>query len=113
VDNQDLEKYRLALLAREAELDALEETGEEAAKPVELDQTTVGRVSRIDAIQQQSMALANKRAREAERSRIANALRRIAQGSYGDCLKCEEPIEAKRLAFDPAIALCIDCARGG
>jgi DnaK suppressor protein len=113
VEKNEFGAYRKALLARRGELDALEATGEEAARTVELDQTSVGRVSRIDALQNQALALANKRNREAERSRIAAALRRIEDGTYGDCLSCDEPIEVRRLQFDPAIATCITCARGG
>ena len=85
-----------------------------AARPVELDQPAMGRVSRIDAIQQQQMALASERKRREELVRIDAALQRIADGSYGECLMCEEPIAEKRLEFDPSIATCIDCAaRGG
>ena len=95
--------------AREA-LRALSEMTDEAAKPVELDQTRVGRVSRMDAMQAQEMSLATRRRAELQLSRIESALERIEQGTYGDCVRCGEPISDARLDFDPAVLLCIGCA---
>ena len=110
----DLDSFRRRLEARREELKALQEISAGSRDAVELDQTSVGRVSRIDAIQQQQMALASERKRREELVRIDAALQRIADGSYGECLMCEEPIAEKRLEFDPSIATCIDCAaRGG
>ncbi len=110
----DLDSFRRRLEARREELKALQEISAGSRDAVELDQTSVGRVSRIDAIQQQQMALASERKRREELVRIDAALQRIADGSYGECLVCEEPIAEKRLEFDPSIATCIDCAaRGG
>jgi DnaK suppressor protein len=78
--------------------------------PGELDQTSVGRVSRIDAIQGREMALATERRRKGELSKIDAALRRIDTGEYGYCVKCGEEIAEKRLALDPAAAACVKCA---
>ncbi len=109
-DELDLEHFRGRLLARRDELQALQSMSSGSRDAVELDQTSVGRVSRIDAIQQQQMALASQRQREEELVRIDAALQRIEDGSYGECLICEEPIAIKRLEFDPAIATCVTCA---
>lgn len=106
----DFEHFRDRLIARRDELTALQEMSSGSRDAVELDQTSVGRVSRIDAIQQQQMALASQRQRDEELVRIDAALQRIEDGSYGECLVCEEPIAIKRLEFDPAIATCVDCA---
>jgi DnaK suppressor protein len=77
--------------------------------PVELDQTVQGRVSRIDAITQQQMALASKARLQLQLARIDAALGRIKDGSYGDCSRCEEPIEPRRLQADPAAVMCMPC----
>ena len=106
----DIEHFRARLEARRAELMALQDMSAESRGAVELDQTSVGRVSRIDAIQQQQMALASDRQRAEELVRIDAALQRIADGDYGYCIVCEEPIAKKRLEFDPSIPTCIDCA---
>ena len=104
-------RYRARLTARRDEIEALRGISAQSRSAVELDQTSVGRVSRIDAMQAQQMALAQERSREAELSRIAAALKRIDDGEYGDCIECGEPIAEKRLDFDPSVATCIDCAR--
>ncbi|RPF71544.1 TraR/DksA family transcriptional regulator [Aurantiacibacter spongiae] len=104
---------RTALVARLAELDALDASGEEAGKPVELQQDSVGRLSRMDAMQQQAMAQAEQRRRRAERVRIGQALERMEEGEWGWCVTCGEAIAAGRLASDPARATCVTCAQGG
>ena len=100
------------LHARLAELDAEDAAGQQGQKTVELDQQAVGRLSRMDALQSQAMAQAQARRRAAERQKIHAALKRIDDGEYGYCTDCGEDIEPKRLAADPAIALCLDCLRG-
>lgn len=86
-------------------------TNAEARQTVALDQASVGRVSRIDALQGQQMALAQDRNRAAEVLQIEAALQRIEDGSYGYCLTCDELISEKRLRFNPAAPTCIDCAK--
>jgi len=110
-DTIDPNAFRDLLLARQVELRELSEMSAEARGAVELDQASVGRVSRIDAIQQQAMALNNERSRANELERIKAALARIDDGSYGECLTCGEDIPEKRLQFDPSIATCVACAR--
>ena len=75
-----------------------------------LDQQSVGRLSRMDAIQQQAMAQAQDRARQKERIMIKAALTRIENGEYGYCAECGEEISEKRLELSPAAPLCIRCA---
>lgn len=78
---------------------------------VELDQSTVGRLSRIDALQGQAMAQEVARRRETEIRRIDAALKRIGDGEYGYCVTCGEEIGVQRLVLDPAAPTCIQCAR--
>jgi len=106
----DPDAARARLRARLAELDALSESAADGRKAVELDQQSVGRLSRMDAIQVQAMALEQERRRTLERKRILSALDRIEAGDYGHCVVCDEPIAPKRLRHDPAIPTCIDCA---
>ena len=109
-DSDQLGSYRQKLLQLQAGLSALTDTGDEAAKVVELDQTSVGRLSRMDALQGQAMSRERGRRRVLELQKIAAALRRIDAGDYGYCLACDEPIAPPRLALDPAVTLCIECA---
>lgn len=98
------------LLQLQAELEAEARTAEGAAAIVELDQSKVGRLSRMDAMQAQAMAQASVRRRDATLRRIAAAIKRIDKGEYGRCQECDEPINPRRLEFDPTVLLCIDCA---
>ena len=80
--------------------------------PVTLDQESVGRLSRIDAMQVQAMALATQRRRQQERERIDAAIRRIDEGAFGWCVSCGEEISPARLESAPEMPTCLDCARG-
>lgn len=101
------------LLARRAELAALARLSLEDSAPVQLDQQSVGRLSRMDAMQRQAMSQEQERRRGVELQRIAAALQRLEDGEYGFCSECGEAIPQKRLAADPAAHLCIACARLG
>ncbi|MBF0444563.1 MAG: TraR/DksA family transcriptional regulator [Magnetococcales bacterium] len=109
--NIDITKMRQLLITRQTELMEICATAKESQDPVELDQTKVGRLSRMDAMQMQSMAQETQRRRELELLRIKGALQRLENGDYGYCIKCDEPINEKRLLLEPAIPTCISCAR--
>lgn len=98
------------LRARREELLHLTTTHEDERGPVELDQTRIGRLSRMDALQAQAMALEVERRRELELARIDSALKRLEEGEYGYCVTCGEQIALKRLEFDPATPVCVTCA---
>jgi DnaK suppressor protein len=98
------------LLKLRAELQELAAMGDESAAVVELDQTKVGRLSRMDAMQAQAMAQASEQRREQTLRQIDAAIKRIDDDEYGYCLQCDEPINPKRLEFDPTVTLCIECA---
>lgn len=90
------------------ELDRRLEETKNDSKPVSLGEP-IGRLSRMDAMQQQQVAAESKRRMQAERSQVQAALARIKDGSYGLCLRCEEPIEYKRLEVRPECTLCREC----
>lgn len=103
-------KMQRKLIALRAELDSIAATGDAAAEVVELDQSKVGRLSRMDAMQAQAMSQASGRRRAEKRKMIDRALRRIEDGTFGICRSCDQPIAQKRLEFDPTASLCIACA---
>ncbi|UYG06910.1 TraR/DksA family transcriptional regulator [Halomonas sp. M4R1S46] len=82
----------------------------DARETVMLDQSSVGRLSRMDALQGQAMAKAEEERRQLTLTRIASALARIERGEYGACIACGEWIAARRLEGDPVVLKCIDCA---
>lgn len=109
-DEDEIAALKKRLLQMQQELQGLRETGDKAAGVVELDQTSVGRLSRMDAMQGQAMSQEAGRRRQLQLQKIAVALRRIETGDYGYCVSCDEPVAAGRLMHDPAASLCIDCA---
>lgn len=107
-----IEEFRRTLLHQMAEIRATESGTAGERAPVELDQQSVGRLSRMDALQVQAMALEASRRRAAELRRIEAALRRIDAEEYGYCVECGEEIVVRRLEFDPATPYCVACASG-
>ena len=108
--NVDTEQMRKRLLDRRKELEGVIESRAETRTDADLDQQRIGRLSRMDAMQQQAMEEETGRRREQELARISAALKRIEAGDYGYCTVCDEPIALKRLDNDPATPLCIGCA---
>ncbi|WP_375058310.1 TraR/DksA family transcriptional regulator [Zobellella sp. DQSA1] len=98
------------LLAQRESLLGEVASSRESTEPVQLDQSSVGRLSRMDAIQAQQMQQGLAGRRKEQLLRIGAALRRMENGDYGYCLGCGEDIDARRLDIDPATTLCIDCA---
>lgn len=106
-----IELLKQKLLDQQASLLSVAEAGARAAQTVELDQARVGRLSRMDALQEQVMSQERLRRRDSELVAIAAALKRIALDEYGDCTECGNVIAEKRIEFIPSVALCVQCAR--
>jgi DnaK suppressor protein len=106
---EQIERFRAAILQLKEGLSQLETEAGESAEPVELDQARVGRLSRIDALQGQQMALETRRRRQQQLDRADGALRRIDAGEYGGCFKCGKPIDLRRLEADPTQTRCTPC----
>ena len=103
---------RVELEQLKLDLKAALRASADSVKPVKLDQTAVGRLSRIDSMQSQAMAQAARQGLEVRLSQCDNALESIERGEYGICRLCEEPIGAKRLGAKPEAPFCLDCQRG-
>lgn len=94
------------------QLSRLERSAPGTRKAVELDQSCIGRLSRIEALQNQSMM---QSLQERERVRLASvldALERIETGSYGTCHTCGDSIEPERLLIFPETRHCSACSIG-
>ena len=109
-DEIDIEHFRVRLIEERRAIEATAGAREDAAATVQLDQSSVGRLSRMDALQQQAMAKSVNERAAASLRLIAAALRRCDDGSYGYCKVCDEPINPQRLELTPAITRCINCA---
>lgn len=104
-------ELRAPLLAMRQDLLQSRHDATDDVKPVVLDQAAVGRVSRVDALQMQHMALHVARRRDVRLALVNAALKRIDKGTYGFCVECEEAIDARRLHVDPTVLRCITCAK--
>ena len=107
----DRSSLRAKLDALRAQLDQTLDSSAADRAPVELDQTSVGRLSRIDAMQVQAMALATEERRKAELVRVRAALERLDSDEFGYCDVCGDEIASARLEHNPAVTTCIDCAK--
>lgn len=112
MNDDEVAEFRIMIETRLLELDKEDGLGKAGKATVELDQQAVGRLSRMDALQNQAMAKATGARRQAERTRLMAALQRIEEGEYGYCDSCGDSIASGRLSLDPAALICVECARG-
>jgi DnaK suppressor protein len=80
-----------------------------AMKPVQLDQTAVGRLSRIDNLQTQGLTAGLQAREQARLGQILEALRRMEAGTYGTCVVCGEAVAFERLLVFPEAPNCSGC----
>jgi len=110
LSKQHIASFKKQLLLQRESLELAAHETETDRAPVALDQQSVGRLSRMDAMQVQAMSQAQQRKRETDLRNIVGALSRIEDGEFGYCTHCDEEIALKRLQVDPAVRLCIACA---
>jgi len=70
----------------------------------------VGRLSRMDSIQIQQMAFAQRQRLQEEQGRLHATLSRIDSGDFGRCQLCGQDVLAERLEFQPDAVVCVPCA---
>ena len=102
-------KYKKLIELQLEELTAGNALGQSAQKTVELDQQSVGRLSRMDALQSQAMAQAQQRRRDVFKGSLQAALQRLKEEEFGYCLECGDEIEEARLLANPAVVKCMGC----
>ena len=103
-----VDELRADLSGLQSELAALLATSVESSRVVDLDQP-IGRLSRMDALQQQAMAKANRAGSQRRLQLIESALQALTRGNYGECRRCEEPIGFPRLKARPESPFCLSC----
>lgn len=108
LDTKQQKHFQELLLNMRAEVAGA--IAEDASQTVDLDQSRQGRLSRMDALQGQQLALETQRRQQWRLRTIDGALNRLANGEYGYCFQCDEPIALPRLQFDPAVTRCVQCA---
>ena len=105
---EELELLRQALTEERTRLEEFLRISKDGAKPVALDEP-IGRLSRMDAIQQQQMTKANRSSYERKLRQIHAALDAFEKDEYGLCRSCEESIDYRRLKARPETPFCLEC----
>ena len=108
LDPAQLEELHADLDALVVELTAMVEQTRGGSKPVALDEP-IGRLSRMDAIQQQHMTGANRAAAQRRLAQARGALRRIEEDCFGECQSCGEGVGYPRLKAAPETPFCVEC----
>lgn len=103
-------RYRRQLELRKAELLQQRQTSALSRDPVSLDQQAVEGVSRVDALQQRTMTIAQEQQRSRELMAIERAFTRMREDVFGYCERCGKDITLDRLKADPTVSLCVHCA---
>ena len=112
MNEKDIAHFRTIIMSRLSEIADEDGLGAHGQKVVTLDQQSVGRLSRMDALQNQAMANATQARRDGEASALTIALKRLEEDEFGYCMDCGDDIAKERLEFNPATLKCISCAKG-
>jgi len=97
------------LVELKGELTRMLSSAAESGEPVALDQSAVGRLSRMGAMQVQAIAQANLRSLKLRLDLVGQALRLGEDDDYGTCRRCAEPIGYPRLKARPESPFCLGC----
>lgn len=108
MDKAQQEAHRATILARIAEIEENLAGSAEDTKAISPDKA-IGRLSRLDSMQMQQMALGMKQRMREELRRLQDALARIDRGAFGTCQLCGNDIPQERLEYQPDAVTCVDC----
>lgn len=97
------------LLKEKTKLNLRLEDLKELTKPIEPD-CAIGRISRMDAINNKSINEAALRKSQDKLKRINISLEHIEDEDFGNCIECGETIPIQRLLIMPG-SLCVRCAQ--
>ncbi len=109
MEQEKLIKYQILLERLKAEIESYLKKSKDSAAAVEPDKG-LGRLSRMEAMQDQQMVLELRRRKKRQLFEVSNALKRIEQQIYGDCIFCGKIISTDRLDIFPEVQTCVHCA---
>jgi len=109
MNETEIEQFTQKLLGLRSAFKDLEEPFRKGAKRVEMDQASMDRLSRMDAMQAKKLAEEGPRLRKRQIQKIDGALLRIKPGEFGQCFVCEKEIDACSLSVDPTVTRCMNC----
>lgn len=104
MSKSELEKYRTTLEAKKAEIATSLRNRDEIAI-----EKTADAIDEVQLAGERELAIRNLDRESVLLRQVRGALARLADGSYGTCMHCEEDISPKRLNAVPWTAFCIRC----
>jgi len=107
--DQQLQQFQLQLAELKKELFHLLAISSAASDVVTLDQSRVGRLSRMGALQQQQMSQASRASYRLRLLAVERALKLFETDDYGYCEDCGECIDPRRLEIKPESVHCLGC----
>jgi DnaK suppressor protein len=108
-DSQNLMVYRNQLQKSLCEIEEYLDKTEESAEAVSPDKS-LGRLSRMEAMQDQQLILEARRRKKMQKVAVLSALQRIENNQFGDCIFCGKPISPERLEAAPESSTCVSCS---
>jgi DnaK suppressor protein len=105
------ERYRPIVADELSAIGELMENAAQELRPLQLDQQSTGRLTRMDAMQQHAMAEEAQRRRKLRQLQLKQTLKRMDEDEYGYCADCGDEIPDGRLDIDPTFHLCVKCAK--
>jgi len=108
MDISKQENYAAAIRSKVKTIESQLADNKDAANPIKPDRA-IGRLSRMDAMQDQQMRVALQRNRKAELERLRSALTLFDSGEYGICTGCGKDIPDARLEALPDARMCVPC----
>lgn len=109
MDDSAREQLKAKIIATIEEMGMKIKQLEENTKPIG-PENAIGRVSRMDAINNKSVAEAALRSSKRKLSKLQTALTKIDRPEFGICTRCKRPIATARLMYMPESNRCIRCA---
>ena len=82
----------------------------ELTRPVE-PENAIGRISRMDAIQNKSVTEAALRKTREKLENLEYALTKVDENDFGICVKCRQTIPIGRILVMPQSRTCVNCSR--
>ena len=108
-DPKNQDAYRKILQDSLEEIEGYLTKTEESAEAVSPDKS-LGRLSRMEAMQDQQLILEARRRKKMQKVAVLSALQRIDNGQFGICIFCGKPIAPERLEVAPESSTCVSCS---
>jgi len=105
----DLENIKQTILDEISKTEKLIVDYKQATKPIAPD-VAIGRISRMDAINNKSVALASLQQAENKLRNLQRVIEKAGSKDFGICLKCQKPIPLARILIRPESLYCVNCA---